>query len=183
MSYSYFGSYFGWGMSKATTNQQDPPVQAAQTSSSEKTNKMQECAQFDLLFHFSREKGDSTWEAHALAVDVVTYGDDLRDAVRMGIEAAAMVIADELNNDRDPMDDRALSNDEIQKIISSVNLAGGKRLSLNDVVDKEADFYDVVVNLFVPIARTKQADGTYVYEAMFEFKPKMNENVLQQKVA
>lgn len=36
------------------------------------------------------------WVAHCLDLDVVTYGSDLNDALRMGIEAAQMALSDDL---------------------------------------------------------------------------------------
>ncbi|MGH8750037.1 MAG: type II toxin-antitoxin system HicB family antitoxin, partial [Burkholderiales bacterium] len=50
-----------------------------------------------------------TWVAHALDFDVVTQGSSAEDALRMGFEAVAIVLSDDLRDGRDPYRRRAPS--------------------------------------------------------------------------
>lgn len=103
---------------------------------------------YELLFHFS--KIDDGWEAHCLGLDVVTYGDSLAHAVHMGLEAAGMIVADDLDGGHDPLD-RGLPREEIFELMRSVSIGGGKRVPLSEAIKREGEFKNIFVTLSVRV--------------------------------
>lgn len=50
------------------------------------------------------------WLAHCLEFDVVSQGDSVEQALRMGLEASVMVALEDLNSGRNPLERRAPEN-------------------------------------------------------------------------
>jgi hypothetical protein len=101
--------------------------------------------------------GDNQWEAHVLDLDVVTYGNSLTHAVEMAIEAAHMVLADDLEDGRDPFERRAPDEDwlAMYELQASASEGAGARLrTLGELIsdpDAEASVQRVAVNLEVVV--------------------------------
>lgn len=103
-------------------------------------------------------EGRDQWEAHVLDLDVVTYGNSLAHAIEMAIDAAHMVLSDDLAEGRDPSERRAPDEDwkemyGLQGLAGSNN--GAKFRTLGDLVsdpESEAHVQRAVVNLEVRIS-------------------------------
>lgn len=59
------------------------------------------------------------WLAHILDIDVVTYGGGFREAMELGLEAAALVVSDDLANGRNPLD-RARAPIEVYRRVAKI---------------------------------------------------------------
>ncbi len=99
--------------------------------------------------------GVGDWEAHVLDLDVVTYGKTLAHAVEMALEAARMIVVDDLQEGRDPSERRAPDEEwremyELQE--RATNGAGAKLRTLGDLIkdpETETSAQRVAVNLEV----------------------------------
>lgn len=108
-----------------------------------------------------REKFEEhRWEAHVLELNVVTYGKSLGHAIDMAVEAAEMVIHDDLSAGEYPLrplrradpEDWAAYQDIRQRALEKKG--GAAMRTLQDVLDDprtetEATFSAVAVELFV----------------------------------
>jgi hypothetical protein len=130
--------------------------------------------QYQLLFHFSRSEGESEWQAHCLGLEIVTYGENLAHAVSMGIEAAGLTIADDLNEGLDPLD-RTMSDEEINLLMGEVKKGGHESLPLGMVIEREDEFYNVFVMLNVMVQCVAKN-----FSAPIDIKPNLNVSVMQR---
>jgi hypothetical protein len=87
------------------------------------------------------EPGIGEWEAHVLDLDVVTYGLTLAHAVEMAMEAARMVVVDDLQAGGDPSKRRA-PDEEWQEMYDLQERAshgvGAKLRTLGDLIKDPA---------------------------------------------
>lgn len=69
---------------------------------------MDEIREYNFWLHVHpAEDIDGEWVAHCLDLDVVSQGNSLKNAFDMVIEATLMVVCDDLNAGRDPLERRA----------------------------------------------------------------------------
>jgi len=67
---------------------------------------------YNLSMHFHRPDDlPSIWAVHVLDFDVVTQGDDLQHALKMAVEASALVVQWDVVAGKDPADRRAPPED------------------------------------------------------------------------
>lgn len=106
------------------------------------------------------------WEAHVLDLDVITYGDSLQHAVQMALEAARMVLEDDLMDEREPLHRRAPDADwtQFRKVQSGATTSGSSQLrTLGEVIvdpETEVSRSYVAVELWVSAAVTAAAQDS-----------------------
>lgn len=91
------------------------------------------------------------WVSHCLDVDVVSQGDTLVHALMMGIEASAMVIAEDIKNNEEPLFRRAPA--EYWKALNSLHRnATARQISIQEMEKVGAnDNIEVFANIAVNV--------------------------------
>lgn len=102
-----------------------------------------------VLVRFFREEGFNGWVAHVLHLDVVTKGDSLNHAIEMAEEAAGIVLAEDLSRGLDPLDRAARPEDWHEAYDRVLQGGSGRRVQLSEVIEREDEFREVLVRLFV----------------------------------
>lgn len=88
------------------------------------------------------------WEADCLDLGVVTYGNSLPHALHMVSEAAHMVLVDDVNVGRDPLERRAPDEDWTE--LYDVLEAADRHCKLSDLTE-DASVRRVAVNLEIAV--------------------------------
>lgn len=102
------------------------------------------------LFERSQQLSNSVWVAHCLDLDVVTYGDSLDDALRMGIEAAQMALSDDLAAGLDSRRRRAPEEDwqRLYELMANAT----KRIPVEDLGQRQNEVRIVAANLELSVS-------------------------------
>jgi len=90
---------------------------------------------------------DGCWLAHILDIDVVSYGESFRHALEMGLEAAAMVVSDDVEHGRDPLE-RGKAPVEVYRRVAKIMESGCPPLSL-DELDARASKGEEIAAVFI----------------------------------
>lgn len=107
---------------------------------------------YSVLVRFFREDGFDGWVAHVLSLDLVTHGKTLYEAIEMARDVSAMMIADDLNANLDPLD-RSLPASELAEAFQAKYM-----VTLNELLDNEADYSAAVLGIDVAVARVMEND-------------------------
>lgn len=87
------------------------------------------------------------WVAHVLDIGVVTYGFSFREAFDLGLDAARVIVADDLEHGRDPMQrDRAPV--EVYRRVGRIFENPAPPLPLEEL-ERQADRGELVAALFL----------------------------------
>lgn len=101
------------------------------------------------LFERSQQLSN-TWVAHCLDLDVVTYGSNLDDALRMGIEAAQMALSDDLAAGLDSRRRRAPEEDwqRLYELMANAT----KRIPVQMLGERQSEVRIVAANLELSVS-------------------------------
>lgn len=116
---------------------------------------------FDLMTYLFREEGFHGWVAQVLPLDVVTHGEDLRQALAMAEEAAGLIIAEDLNAGLNPFDRRAPPEDYERAFASVSKGSQPEPVALSFVLDNESTYRAVVVSVPATIVRRVDQHEAY----------------------
>ncbi|MEZ4432843.1 MAG: hypothetical protein R3F65_10545 [bacterium] len=104
-----------------------------------------------------------SWLAHILDIDVVTYGGGFREAMDLGLEAAALVVSDDLANGLNPLD-RARAPIEVYRRVARIMESQCPPMTVEEIEARIAAG-DQIAALFlvrVDVGRTMHHDSRLV---------------------
>ena len=94
------------------------------------------------------------WIGHCLDIDVFSHGDSLEHALRMTLEAAVIVVLDDVGQGRDPLDRRAPDEEwaPLWKLVTEGTFIAASQLATNAPDELDGAAIQIVVTTYEPVA-------------------------------